>query len=197
MIDYRKLIEDNFLKQMMVQKSNYYFPSNINNVCFKPIQSGSYSLQHTQSDSIYYEEINCYGFFYHRQNMTLIKNTDEIKTPQYLCPLRTILIYLDLFLESMEKFYSSLGYWGFIEIKINLNNISNVDFEDLSIPGDYSPNITRPVDNDLSIIKEVLRKDLSEKRRELVTDIFSELAWNIGFPQIDKKKIEKLFEKGW
>ncbi|GAI95497.1 unnamed protein product, partial [marine sediment metagenome] len=164
-------------------------------------QHGSYSfIYNKETGFISYEEVNHYGFFYSGERMAYGDRKTENEEIKYLCYPIHILVKLDLFLQSMKKFYSILGYWGFIEIKIVLNNISDVSFTDLPAPrGKYKlGNILKtPIDNNLIISKEVLFKELSEKRTELVISVFTELAWALGFPWIDEAKIRELFEKGW
>jgi len=199
MIDYRKL-RNGILEQIRTQGPGQSFPVNIHKARFKPIQNGSYSLICNQETGfVSYEEMNHYGFFYHREDAARSQKTEEGKI-QHICYPIHILVALDLFLQSMEKFYSTLGYWGFIEIKIILDNIGEVTFTDLPAPrGKYKigNEVRTPIDNTLSVTKEVLCKDLSEKKSELVISIFTELAWAIGFPWIDEAKIKELFEKGW
>ena len=93
-----------------------------------------------------------------------------------------------------------MGYWGFIEIRVILDNIGEVSFTDLPAPkGKYKfdRELRTSIDNTLSVTKEVSFKDLSEKRMELVISIFTELIWAIGFSWIDEAVIKELFEKGW
>lgn len=199
MIDYRKL-RNGILEQLKTNGFGQSFPANVHYARFEPTQYGSYSLIYEQETGyVSYEEMNHYGFFYHREDMADSKKDDNGKI-QHLCFPISILVDLDLFLQSMEKFYSALGYWGFIEIKIVLNNIGEVSFTDIPAPrGKYKIDreLRTPIDNTLSVTKELSVKDLSEKRRELVISIFTELAWAIGFPWIDEAKIQELFEKGW
>jgi len=199
MIDYRKLRND-ILEQIKTNGFGQSFPDNIHNTRFEPTQNGSYSLIYKKENSfVSYEEMNHYGFFYHREDAARSQKTDDGKI-QHTCYPVYILVKLDLFLQSMEKFYSSLGYWGFIEIKVVLDNIGEVSFTDLPVPKGkkrFDNELKIPIDNTLFITREISFKDLSEKRRGLVIDIFTELAWAIGFPWIDEEKIKELFEKGW
>jgi len=199
MIDYRKL-RNGILEQIKTNGFGQSFPVNVHYASFEPTQNGSYSLIYKQETGfVSYEEVNHYGFFYHRADMARSKKLDDVKI-QHLCFQISILVDIDLFLQSMEKFYSILGYWGFIEIRVVLNNIGEVSFTDLPAPrGKYKieNELRTPIDNNLFINKEVSFKDLSEKRMELVISIFTELAWAIGFPWIDEAKIKELFEKGW
>lgn len=199
MIDYRKL-RNGILDQIKTQGYSQNFPTNVHYARFEPSQNDSYSLIYRQDTGfVSYEEMNHYGFFYHREDAARSEKKDDEKI-QHTCYPIHILVALDLFLQSMEKFYSELGYCGFIEIKIVLNNIGDVSFTDIPAPrGKYKIDreLKTPIDNILSVIKELSVKDLSEKRMELVIDIFTELAWAIGFPWIDGEKIRELFEKGW
>lgn len=199
MIDYRKL-RNGILDQIKTQGYNQSFPTNVHYARFEPSQNGSHSLIYTQDDGfVSYEEMNHFGFFYHREDVVRSEKKEDGEM-QHICYPIHILVALDLFLQSMEKFYSALGYWGFIEIRIILNNIGSVSFTDIPAPrGKYKIDreFRTPIDSILSINKELLIKDLSEKRMELVISIFTELAWAIGFPWIDGGKIKELFEKGW
>jgi len=199
MIDYRKLL-DGILPQIKTSGHGQSFPVNVHYAQFEPTQNGSYSLIHKKEiDFISYEEINHYGFFYHRESMTHDKQLGNDKIQKLCYPIH-ILVGFDLFLQSMEKFYSLLGYWGFIEIKLSLSRVGEVSFTDLPAPsGKYKlENILKtPIDNNLCISKVISFKDLSEKRMTLVTEVFTELAWSIGFSWIDETTINELFEKGW
>jgi len=199
MIDYRKL-RNGILEQIKTNGFEQSFPANVHYARFEPTQNGSYSLIYKQETGfVSYEEMNHYGFFYHREDMADSRKNDDGKIQHFCVPI-SILVDLDLFLQSMEKFYSILGYWGFVEIRVVLDNIGEVSFTDLPAPrGKYKldKELRTPIDNILSVTKEVPFKDLSEKRMELVISIFTELAWAIGFPWINEAKIKDLFEKGW
>jgi len=199
MIDYRKL-RNGILGEIKTHGFEQSFPTNVDYARFEPTQNGSYSLIYKKETGfVSYEEMNHYGFFYHRVDEAHGEKNDEGEI-RYFCYPIYILVDLDLFLQSMKKFYSLMGYWGFIEIRIVLNNIGEVNFHDLPAPrGKVNLNnkLRIPIDNNLSVSKEVLFKDLSEKRVELVVSIFTELAWAIGFPWIDEARIKELFEKGW
>ena len=81
-----------------------------------------------------------------------------------------------------------------------MDNIGQVSFTDLPPPRVYYKieNLVKtPVDNKLLLIREVMFKDLQEKRTELVISMFTDLAWSLGFSHIDEEVIKKLFEKGW
>ena len=111
-----------------------------------------------------------------------------------------ILIRLNLFLQSIIKLYSILGYWGYIEIKLALNNIGQVTFTDLPAPrGKYKIDhlLKKPIDNQLVFSREVMFKDLKENGTELVINLFTELTWALGFSHINEGVVKELFEKGW
>lgn len=103
-----------------------------------------------------------------------------------------------MFFETMTKLYTELGYWGLLELKISLNKLGSVDFQDLPAPRGYIKfdNITSsPIDHRLEFTKIISYQELKENRIPLVIDLVKEISWSIGFSHIKPETIEKLMQE--
>lgn len=170
MIDYRKL-RNGILEQLYTRGYDQSFPNNIHHARFEPTENGSYSLiSNEQTGYISYEELNHYGFFYHREDIAHSEKKEDGKMVNMCYPIHT-LVDFDLFLETIQKYYSILGYWGFVEIKMIMNNIGQTTFTDLPAPrGMYKTDheVRIPIDDRLEFTREIMVRDLldSDKRRD-------------------------------
>jgi len=201
MVDYRKL-RNGILDQLSTQSYGQSFPSNLHHARFEPTENGSYSLMsNAKTGYVCYEELNHYGFFYHREDIAHSEKRDDGTMINRCYPIHS-LVDLDLFLQTIQKYYSILGYWGFVEVKMIMNNIGQTTFTDLPAPRGFHKldnEVRIPIDDRLEFTREIMAGDLlnDDKRREIVKDIFAKFAWALGFPWINEGKIEELFEKGW
>jgi len=162
---------------------------------FLPTQNGAYGFFHNERTGfISYEEINQYGFFYHREDLSRVEEDDKGKLiPNSL--LWDILTKTDLFLEAMHKLYTELGYWGLLEIKISMDKLQDVVFRDLPAPRGYvhfEDINASPIDHRLLFTKIVSFRELSTNRVEMVIDMVKEISWSIGFSHIRPDTIQNL-----
>jgi len=169
--DYRKLAKE-IVERIKSDGWSSTFPMNLYNSRFEPTQNGVYSFFLKESkDYFSYEEVNHYGFFYHREEMYFRQEINGVLIQNSL--LSDILIRLDLFLESMSKFYNVLGYWGILELRVHLGKLSEVVFRDLPPPRGYmrfDEIKASPVDNMLEFSKTISYAELKNNRKELVVD---------------------------
>jgi hypothetical protein len=200
LVDYRSL-QHEIPNRIAVQAWGYSFPLfSMARGEFSPTQNGTYGFfVNEHSGYILYEELNHYGFFYHREDLCHTDKTTEGELKHHSL-LWDILTRTDIFLETMSKFYSELGYWGLLELKISLNKLDDVNFRDLPAPRGYMKfdDITvSTIDHKLEFAKAITYRELAENRVELVVDIVKEVSWAIGFSHIESETIRKLMaEKG-
>jgi len=198
--DYRKLQKE-MAEKIRVREWNYTFPLYlINNAWFEPTQNGAYGFfAREDTGYTFYEELNHYGFFYHREDLCHTEKDKEGKSKNTSL-LWDVLTRTDQFLSSMCNFYTELGYWGLLELKVSLNKLDDVSFRDLPVPRGYVrfDNITpSPIDGHLEFTKTISYRDLKENRRKLLIDLVREISWAIGFEHIKEETITKLLnEKG-
>jgi hypothetical protein len=163
---------------------------------YLPAHEGVYAFFHNaNSRYICYEEINQYGFFYHREDMGNTKNEGEHTA--HFSYLYEILRQIDLFLESMAIFYKELGYWGFIEIKITLNKISGVSFHDLPAPRGFTKyeNISKsPIDDSLEFVRSISYQEIKDERVTLTASLMEEISWALGFSDINQEQVIKIMK---
>jgi len=165
---------------------------------FQPTQNGTYGFfVNKNSGYILYEELNHYGFFYHREDLCHTDKNEDGKLI-YHSLLWDILTRTDMFVESMSKFYSVLGYWGLLELKISLNKLDDVLFRDLPAPRGYIKfdDITpSSIDHTLEFTKITSCRELNENRVNLVVDLVKEISWAIGFSHIKPETIRQLMQE--
>jgi len=162
---------------------------------FLPTQNGAYGfIDNEKTGFISYGEINHYGFFYYREDMSRIEEDNKGK----LIPnsfLLDILTKVDLFLEAMYRLYTELGYWGLLELKISMDKLQDVIFRDLPAPRglrNFEHIIASPIDHRLLFTKIISLHELSTNRVEMVIDMVKEISWAIGFSHIKPETIQKL-----
>jgi hypothetical protein len=162
---------------------------------FLPTQNGAYGFFHNEKTGfISYGEINHYGFFYYREDLSRVEEDNKGK----LIPnsfLWDILTKVDLFLEAMHKLYTELGYWGLLELRISMDKLQDVIFRDLPAPRGhmhFEDIIASPIDHSLIFTKMVSFRELSTNRVDMVINMIKEISWAIGFYHIKPEIIQKL-----
>lgn len=196
--DYRNLQKE-MAEKIKVRGWGDTFPHYLYvNSCFEPTRYGTYGFfAREDTGFVFYEELNHYGFYYHREDLchTEKDKDGKLKNASFLWD---ILRRTDLFLASSLNFYSALGYWGFLELKIFLNKLDDVSFRDLPAPQGYIKfdNITAsPIDGHLEFTKVVPYKELKENRIPLLIDLVREISWAVGFSHIKTETIQKLLKE--
>lgn len=168
-------------------------PSSHDNIYYKPFHSGIYNFS-PRSAYKRYNELNQYGFYLHLHDFpqVLRKEHSEGET-ETVGHLLTILCNLVLFIESAEKFYKEIGYWGLISLKINIDKLLEIDgIYRLPAPRGrayiHNENI-KPIDDEILLIHECLVSDLDAKGVDIVTDLFCKIAWSLGFTDIGEEQV--------
>lgn len=198
LIDYKKLRKDIFDKIYTSGWGNYQnFPTNHTRTEFNAVRDGAYSFVCNKDTGFFvYEEINHFGFFYHREDMCSSFKKEGSEVLEHNSSLLDILWRLDLFIESMLKFYTQIGYWGLLECKLIFNEIGELKLIDLPL----APNelriealeqIPMPADNKFEIVKELSVSDLKYNRVNLLIEFLQEISWAFGLPYINKAAVER------
>ena len=173
------------------------FPKLLNQQQFEPVQNGTYAFSLGSGRYVCYEEFNQYGYSYHREDLARTERSGD-GDETHFSYLHSLLVLLDLYLESMAKFYSHVGYWGILELRIILRRLSDVGFRDLPPPRGYHrfDNIEgRPLDDELQFIKSFSCSQLVEERPLLVEQLLAEMAWAVGFSNITSDTVHRLLEE--
>ncbi|MDO8589980.1 MAG: ATP-binding protein [bacterium] len=186
-------------ERMRTEAWGRYFPKTLHRTSYEAINGGSYAfISNGQSGYFLYEEFNHYGLFYHREDWCKSDKDEETGEIKHTGFLHSYLSEIDLMIESASKFYSAVGYWGLVEIKVIARELEEVNFRDLPAPkGFYKFDKLekRPIDNNLEFTKEVSVRELVEKRVALVTYLMLDLSWALGFTHIDEEGIGRLLEE--
>ncbi len=154
---------------------------------FKPSPSGVFSTKYSpQTRDYWYTEINELGFIFHRTDISI--------TPDNQHYTISILDIIGLVLSAIrfaENIYKEIGYFGMLEIKVNINNLlqKKALFRGMSFPISNS-------EGQWSFEKEVihfLRPSLEWKReftineltdqesgREIVISLVRNIFWDCG-----------------
>lgn len=146
----------------------------------------------------YFCELNQFGLFNFIKSVEdqtpYVDASNKIIFKQGGSSLHDILSTIDLYLESLGKFYSQLNFYGLIEltISIDLKNKTVNGLGSVSFPSQVEANTRVPLDN--IYYRKVLNfSDLTDKRESVICDISQTICWNVGFKTIDIKKIEGFF----
>lgn len=168
-------------------------PYQHDNINYKPFHSGIYNFSFRNTNKKIYNELNQYGFFFQKHDFGMMVGDeyDENKT-KLIGYLLIILGNLDLFIESSEKFYRELGYWGLVKVEININKLLGLEIQNLPAPkGQYYLHNEgkKPVDDEVSLSYECLVSELKDKRVEIVSKLLCKIAWSVGFTTIGDEQV--------
>jgi hypothetical protein len=192
-----RTLRETTLNQIYTRGWGMDFPRLMRRVGFEAVQAGTYGFfpQEEQGD-ICYEELNQYGFFYHRESLA---EEEEIRGEKaYYAYLFSLMTHLDMFLESMTILYSSLGYWGMVELRVTMLKFNGVRFRDLPPRRGYmkiDSHTSSPLEKDLKFERNLLAGQLAENRSDLVPEIISEIAWAVGFSHIKPSDVLALMKE--
>src|SRR6267142_1210346 len=195
--DPRKLRQE-VLDRIRVTAWGMTFPTLVHRVEFQAAQDGTYGFfVNDQTHYACYEELNQYGFFYHREDIVQTERNEEGKGSHFAF-LHSLMTHLDVFLEAMAKFYSDLGYWGTLELRIKLTKLENVGFRDLPAPrGFYKIDniVSSSVDSSLEFQNILPSRELADERAQLVQELLLEIGWALGFSHLNADTITKLLKE--
>lgn len=199
LIDYQSLQRDIPFK-IRVNGWGYSFPLyTMSHSELQPIHEGTYALfVNDQSGYVHYEEMNHYGYFYHREDFGHSKKNEGEEHMVHFSYLYDVLTRIDMFLESMALYYSDLGYWGLLDLRISFNKLDDVTFRDLPVPRGYTrfDDISPiPIDKKLEFKKELSFHQIKQGRVQLVVDLVREISWALGFSHIKSETIELLMKE--
>ncbi|MFH1694420.1 MAG: ATP-binding protein [Patescibacteria group bacterium] len=147
---------------------------------------------------ILYEELNHFGFFYHRVNLAHREKEGEEGKLVQVALLWDILMTLDKLLASALKLYTEMGYWGLLELRVSMNELVGAQFNDLPAPSGYYKldHISHtPIDNSLEFKRTISLNELREGRKTLVSELLKDISWAIGFSNIRQETIELLIDQ--
>ena len=74
----------------------------------------------TDLERVFYTEVNSYGFYFYRQPLRSDTRT-EFGKPKEIIVASDIVARIDEFIDSANKFYSEIGYWGYLVFLILLD----------------------------------------------------------------------------
>jgi hypothetical protein len=87
------------------------------------VQDGVVYVRYTNNgERIFYTEINSRGLFYYRQTIKR-EPTSLYDTNRVLLSGGEILARIDEFIDAAYKYYHEIGYWGYLDLSISLDNI--------------------------------------------------------------------------
>jgi hypothetical protein len=195
LIDYRLLRQDIPNAIVVHGWNGVVFPVDRVRGNLGAVQEGAAGLFHVaDTNYVIYEELNRFGFFYHREDI-VDSETQREGTEVHRLILHRVLIQLDLFLEAMASFYERIGYWGLVEVHLRIKKGDIVQIADLP-PGSgftrWEDIRRRPVDNVLLFERTVGARELREDRPSIVSDVMAELTWAAGFPHSGRELVMRL-----
>jgi len=164
---------------------------------YKPIQDGIFNF-HQNDSFLSYTELNVFGYYHNVQNLGELEKNKQTNAYYWAIHLFEILYKLDLFLKSASLFYNDLRFWGMLEIKVSLSHLRHLRVIDLPAGRNrmrFFDELITPTDscNDFQMIFSY--SDLRDGRLLLVTKLFQDIAWGLGFSEIAEDKIKKIFEE--
>jgi hypothetical protein len=193
-----KSLRREILEKIHVAACGATLPTLVHRVEFQAVQDGTYGFfVNERTHYVCYEELNQYGFFYHREDIVQTERDEEGKETHFAY-LHSLMSHLDLFLESMAKLYANLGYWGTLELRIALKKLDAVGFRDLPAPQGYykiDNLVSSPVDSSLEFRKTLQSRELVEERVRLVQDLLLEIGWAVGFSHLNPETVLKLLKE--
>jgi Schlafen, AlbA_2 len=198
LVAYRRLLQE--IPNAITARgwSGSSFPPEAVRVVMVPGKDGAVAfLRREHSDYVAYEEINEYGFFYHREDIVMSERPEQGAISHRIY-LHTILMRLDLFLEAMGRFYEIIGYWGQLALTVTLHHDGSVVFINLPAPRNHyriENETPRPVDHNMEFHREFTTVSLREQRSEIIASLISEIGWAAGFPHITVDSVKVLLRE--
>ena len=201
LVDYEKLPND-VLTKMQVSRwgvDQFPLPPNFSDCVFSSVQHGFCRLQQHHHGNLFYDELNQYGFYCHKTGLCSKENSDD---KHGVFPLKMLLFRLDLFLRSAIKFYAEIGYWGLLELKVSLNNIENVPFENIPTKANlelkkmgFDTNFFSDgsIDSSISLTETVMYQNLKENHTQSLFDIVKRVGWAAGLRNVNTDDMQYLY----
>lgn len=145
-------------------------------------------------ERIFYTEINTRGMFYYRQTIKR-ESTSFHDIPGVLLSGEEILARIDEFLESAYRYYHEIGYWGYIDLSISLDNI-----QEQGLCLDWLKSAHSDVlmgfcpDSEVTFTRTFLAGNLDIEKEKLLFESMQRLSWgfNIVF---DPVYLESFYNK--
>jgi hypothetical protein len=145
------------------------------------VTEGIVAVNSIPDTRIFYTELGSFGLFTYRQPL---RREEFIYKEEEKIALRAseAIVRVDEFLESSFKFYEQLGYWGYVELDVKLENIlelgMSLDWYDspwrFDVPHGFSP------DNVVSFTETVLPSSIPQMKDDILFRAIKRLATAFG-----------------
>ncbi len=205
LIPFKKL--DGIENDIMVRVTSS-FPSNLYNCDL--IQNGIRKLHviaDTENEAAHgkvfeYTHLNAFGLYFYKRDIGEVNEQtsrkpdgSEVKIKRKSLNFYRIPSILYQFLASAILFYQKLGYWGTVQLNMELSNALgvamahplkgriSVNDEDLLVPSDH-----------LTWEKTVTLPFLKERTRDVVVEIVDAAAWSLGVRYLTEERIRQILE---
>ncbi len=196
--DYQEL-PNNILTKMQVSRwgvVQFPLPRNNSDCIFSPVQHGFCRLFQHSILGLLYDELNQYGFYYHK---TKIRSKKDTEGGHDVFHLGHLLSRLDLFLASAIEFYAEIGYWGFLELKVSLDNIENVPFGNIPNETNLSLKTEEPfnngsVDDSINLTETIMYQNLKKNYTESLFDIVKRVGWAAGLENVNTNDMQRYYD---
>ena len=196
--DYKALPNDILTRMQVSGWGVSEFPLSQKSSCsaFSSVQHGFCHFFQRSFYGLFYNEISQYGFYCHK---TKLRKKRDSENKQDIFPLKYLLSRLDLFLTSAIKFYTEIGYWGLLELKVSLDNMEGIPFGDIPKREESYFNNSESfsngsVDDSINLTKEIVYKELKKNHTELLFDIVKEVGWAGGLESISADDMQYYYD---
>jgi hypothetical protein len=192
LVAYRRLLQEIPNAITVRAWGGHSFPRDVLRTAMVPTKDGAAGfLRRADIDYVAYEEINEYGFFYHREDIVTKIPADQGGVVNRI-HLYAILTRLDLFLEAMARFCEAIGYWGQVELRVELLNDGTVAAINLPAPQGHfriDEEMPVPLDRQMEFHCDLTAIALREQRAEIVASLISDIGWAFGFPHVTPEAV--------
>ncbi len=153
-----------------------------------------------------YTEFNQFGLLfyvrdlgeYNREKITDAGTEKEVLTQKRL-EYWQLLRMLSILISTSVKFYKKIGYWGLIEIKLQVKGLLGIELIGTEKPSVFDRRFPGPIDNlgidkDLNWERTVYLNKLLDDEEGFITSLGEEVAWSMGLGNIKAEEISKVIK---
>ena len=148
----------------------------------EPIQDGMLSFfLNNDNGFITHTEINKFGLIYHKEKIS----RKEKLISETLLYMETVIRILDTSFEAVGKYYSIIGFWGLVDIRLSLGRLLGIKFLPI-LPSNSTKRQLEKInimERELSwrLISSASELKDSAVRQKRLLELGKDIAWSFGF----------------
>ncbi len=142
----------------------------------------------------YHTQLNVYGLYLYRQSLLHLSDEDERDGEAPTVRFSEILARSDQFLESANRFFRELSYFGPLEIRLQLEHALQQGLRPVSYEfGHLRPGNPRfSTENAISLTRRISDQEIVDQRDALLLHFAERVAWMFGC-EITEAELQRVY----